>query len=1455
MATRDLDLTQPAPGDRVFPDIKEELRALWDRSVNRLGTTGGTATAYTGTATPAITTLVAGLRVSFVPHVVSGLAPTLNAGGGAKALLTRSGAAPPRGALQVGYAYDAEYDGAAWRVLSLGAGVNGDDPLLEVMNEADERPGDVPSRFTATLDGSLASTTALSSSLVAVDTEGSVIRLDGSGVAATRSPRRIEPTRVYLVRAVVRRRTNPTDPAGAAVELRVRWLSSVKAGISTSTLVTRSGVSPLLVASGVQVLTGLISTQSGSGVTVAPAGAVYARAYVQTYGGEGVTDVELISIRDITDNSVLTPELSDLQAEVEALVSLDIGTRLDVVEALLDGSEIARYRNRTVAAAAGAAGQIPAYVDIVETLGGAADADGDGGLYLWSATQPVETDRWQNANGSWFGRAVENLGMLHLRDEAEAEAATGTPTTIVLGQEANLPGVYEEVSGEPGDEVPKFQTADGLWYEYVRGSRPANPLPKRQKWILMGDAQPSRLGGYVRPRFGTSIGDLTINGGLAAAFDMSWGYPWREVALKTGAQSAGKASSTQSYIGKTWSADEGRQKVLKAVVYGSSDNGLFTTGVGGTVQLRAHGTSAPGTTAFPGLLGGTLLGETTIVASTAGIEVEILNEEDSVTNPNVDQKWEHTWVVLTSASASAHRVAQVVFYKEANPNDEVAHWQQVYADTRIYHPDASVLVFVGDMVGTAYPDIASGDEWIDHYTFREFWEDISTGQVMHRDVYTLSGNHEQSQESHTESLTGDTMLEGQKHGDPFCYHFLRGNLCFTMLSDMFRGTGGAIHDFVVDYWEGVQRDHQDFNTMLATHQQFSDTTHGTLSGGGQKNEERLLAVMTNPDTHVDACIAGHGGGGPPGLTSPLVTNDMAYAHDSFHAQVGMHLSSDENPEYDPKPSYVIMELTQGSRDVVFRRWSIVDQAYVAGKDRVVEFSHPVELSDYSQFDGRYQVDPRHHVSMVPSHQFVFHPREFKGNRLYGPQLLATIGRMGTMDPGGDEMLTGMGWRVLEVLPGASITSENSYTRPYDIGGARGLVRRNGQEEIADSISAFDGVRVEWATKNLGKARVTFLVRGVAATSLATLTVAGVAIISAPVAWATDDATTAAAIAANINAHPSSPDYSAASSGAYLTIFSETTGASADDRLVAYTATGALFLDALAVPGTDKITSRLAGGGKILPDQWSLLRVTEATHDRFTIFVGGTNDLAREKGAEVNPSKQLTVYGEKIFVGALSRDVSHDSTYQTVATDAAFTLTPGTSPYHTTHTGTLTANRAVTLSTVGAYAGLRYRIKRTGSGSFSLNVGTGPLIALATGDWVEVEYNGSAYEVAANGSTAATTTSSGTYTPTLTPVSNIDGTPTVYESMWSRVGNVVTVSGMMDIDFTTGGGVSEVGISLPVVSNFTQTYHCLGAVGCEDDNAQSGVIIADTTNDRASLRLEAANNAPVTLVYTFQYRVL
>jgi parallel beta-helix repeat protein len=109
------------------------------------------------------------------------------------------------------------------------------------------------------------------------------------------------------------------------------------------------------------------------------------------------------------------------------------------------------------------------------------------------------------------------------------------------------------------------------------------------------------------------------------------------------------------------------------------------------------------------------------------------------------------------------------------------------------------------------------------------------------------------------------------------------------------------------------------------------------------------------------------------------------------------------------------------------------------------------------------------------------------------------------------------------------------------------------------------------------------------------------------------------------------------------------------------------------------------------------------------------------------NSQKTKYSD----GTVRRLSQKAAVYAAVATDASFTLTPGTSQVYTKHTGTLTADRTITLSTTNAVQGDRFVVFRTGSGAFNLIVGG--LKNLATGQWCEVVYDGSAWQLAAFGS--------------------------------------------------------------------------------------------------------------------------
>ena len=90
---------------------------------------------------------------------------------------------------------------------------------------------------------------------------------------------------------------------------------------------------------------------------------------------------------------------------------------------------------------------------------------------------------------------------------------------------------------------------------------------------------------------------------------------------------------------------------------------------------------------------------------------------------------------------------------------------------------------------------------------------------------------------------------------------------------------------------------------------------------------------------------------------------------------------------------------------------------------------------------------------------------------------------------------------------------------------------------------------------------------------------------------------------------------------------------------------------------------------------------------------------------------------------------------------------------------------------------------------------------------------------------------GTYTPSLTNGANMTSS-TAYVCQWMRVGNVVTVSGKVDVTLSAGGG-SAVSITLPVASNFTDESQAGGSFRGSISTA-SGAAYADTTNDRIFL---------------------
>lgn len=114
--------------------------------------------------------------------------------------------------------------------------------------------------------------------------------------------------------------------------------------------------------------------------------------------------------------------------------------------------------------------------------------------------------------------------------------------------------------------------------------------------------------------------------------------------------------------------------------------------------------------------------------------------------------------------------------------------------------------------------------------------------------------------------------------------------------------------------------------------------------------------------------------------------------------------------------------------------------------------------------------------------------------------------------------------------------------------------------------------------------------------------------------------------------------------------------------------------------------------------------------------------------------------------------------------------------------------------------------------------------------------------------------SGTYTPTLTNVANIDAS-TAYVCQYMRVGSVVTVSGKVDIDPTTIGVSTQLGISLPIASSFTASEQLGGTAMNPGVAADAAAIFADAANDRAQLQYVTAASVANGFWFSFAYRVI
>ena len=296
------------------------------------------------------------------------------------------------------------------------------------------RPGDAPDRYTLAvgfpaLGGAGAAFPPLPDRLLAFGDAGSVVRLRGSGIIATRQAFPVEPGRAYAARFAYQRRANPSDPSNDSVRCLLVWLDQTGNPLSTPTVVNDDQA--LITASGRQEVGVSFARSAGAGLLVAPAAACYVRLAIQCFGPDGLTDIEVIDRIDTTEATLLDPVSASVASRVGALESQNPGQRLTAIEAQLGTPNSIAFPTKSDAQS----GTIPGTVTTVVLLGRVSAGDGyEGRFKRVSGSAPAGSDSFTNAGQTWVRIApAGEIALLGVQAAAQSLMAMGDSQPTASG--------------------------------------------------------------------------------------------------------------------------------------------------------------------------------------------------------------------------------------------------------------------------------------------------------------------------------------------------------------------------------------------------------------------------------------------------------------------------------------------------------------------------------------------------------------------------------------------------------------------------------------------------------------------------------------------------------------------------------------------------------------------------------------------------------------------------------------------------------------------------------------------------------------------------------------------------------------------------------------------------------------------------------------------------------------